>query len=373
MTMRTQKRDYYEVLGVSKSASEDEIKKAYRKLALKYHPDRNPGNKEAEEKFKEAAEAYAVLSDARQRSQYDQFGHSMGGQGFTGFEGFQDSFRDFSDIFGDLFNDFFGTAARGRRGNHAGIRGSDLQYAVQISLEEVLTGKDFSLEVERLEVCEACDGEGAAPGSKRESCPDCRGTGHIRMTQGFFSIARTCPRCGGEGERVSKVCHACSGSGRKEKARKIQVKIPPGMEDGSRLRMAGEGEAGLRGGPRGNLYILVQVKPHSFFKRMNDDIVCEVEIPFTIAVLGGSTEVPSLSGKVKLKIPSGTEDGKVFRIKGKGVPNVHGGACGDQMVRLAIKIPRDLSEEEKKLLYQFAKLRKEEVDEPKGFLGKFKF
>lgn len=369
---RVEKRDYYEVLGISRSASEDEIKKAYRKLALKYHPDRNPGNKESEEKFKEAAEAYAVLSDSKRRAQYDQFGHTMGGQGFTGFEGFQDSFRDFSDIFGDLFEDFFGTATRRRGGRAGGARGSDLQYSLEINFEEMATGKEVTLNIPRLETCEECQGSGAAPGTGRETCRECRGSGHIRMTQGFFSIARTCPHCGGEGERIAKPCRYCRGSGRAEKTRKIHVKIPPGIDTGSRIKITGEGEAGERGGPRGNLYIFVHVRHHPVFKRVEDDVTCEIEVPFTVAALGGSVEVPSLDGKVKLKIPAGTPTGKVFRIKGKGFPNVHGGERGDELVHAVVKVPQDLTDDEKKLLYELAKYRKEDVDEPKGFWGKMK-
>ncbi|MBI4970264.1 MAG: molecular chaperone DnaJ [Candidatus Omnitrophica bacterium] len=369
---RTAKRDYYEVLGVAKNASEDDIKKSYRKLALKYHPDKNPGDKEAEEKFKECAEAYAVLSDANQRARYDQFGHSLGGHGFSGFEGFTENFRDFGDIFGDIFEDFFGTSTR-RRGPGGGVRGSDLQYNLEITLEEVLSGKEVTLEVNRLEACEECQGSGAAPGSKRETCNECRGSGQIRMSQGFFSIARTCPRCGGEGERISKPCRKCHGASRTEKLRKIHVKVPPGMESGTRLKISGEGEAGERGGGRGNLYILVHVKQHATFKRFNDDIACDVEIPFTIAVLGGSVNVPTLEGPMKLKIPAGTPDGKVFRVKGNGLPNIHGGGRGDEMARISIKVPEHLTDEEKKLLFHFATLRKEEVDEQKGFFGKIKF
>ncbi len=370
---RTEKRDYYEVLGVSRNSGEDEIKKAYRKLALKYHPDKNPGNKESEDKFKEAAEAYAVLSDPQQRMRYDQFGHTMGGHGFSGFEGFQDSFRDFGDIFGDLFDDFFGTSTRRRGRGQGGVRGSDLQYSLEITLEEVLAGKDFTLDVRRLEKCDECDGSGAGPGSKRETCSECRGTGHIRMSQGFFSISRTCPRCGGEGERISKPCRHCNGSGRREKMRKISVKIPPGMDTGSRLKITGEGEAGERGGGRGSLYILVHVRQHATFKRIDNDIALEYEIPFTVAVLGGSVDVPSLDGNTKLKIPAGTPDGKVFRLKEKGVPDVHTGRRGDELVKILIKVPVNLSEDEKKLLAEFAKRRGEEIDDQKGFFGKLKF
>ena len=339
---------------------------------MKHHPDRNPGNKEAEAQFKEAAEAYAVLSDAQKRSQYDQFGHSMGGQGFSGFEGFQDSFRDFSDVFGDLFQDFFGGASRGGGGGgrSSAARGSDLQYNLEINLEEAFHGKEITLDVNRLETCEECHGEGAAPGSKRETCPDCRGAGQVRMTQGFFSIARTCPRCGGEGQRVTKPCRACGGAGRIGKPRKINVKIPPGIDTGSRLKVSGEGEAGERGGPRGNLYILIYVRAHQIFRRQDQDIACHTAVPFTIASLGGSVEVPSLDGKVKLKIPAGTSDGKVFRLREKGFPSLHGGPRGDELVEISIQVPEHLSDEEKRVLAQFAKLRKEDADEPKGFFWK---
>jgi len=371
MTM-AQKRDYYEVLGVAKGSSKDEIKKAYRKIAMKYHPDRNPGNKEAEDKFKEAAESYAVLNDEQKRAQYDQFGHGMGGQGFSGFEGYQDSFRDFGDIFGDLFEDFFGgSGGRGGRGRGAG-RGSDLQYSLEIDLNDVLKGKKVALKVPRLENCDDCQGSGAKAGTKPETCPDCRGVGQVRMTQGFFSIARACGRCGGAGEIITDPCKTCRGQGRVEKTRKIEVKIPPGMDDGSRLKINGEGEAGTRGGPRGSLYLLIHVAQHKVFNRHQDHISCDIDIPFTIACLGGSVEVPSLEERVKLKIPSGTQDGKVFRLKGKGLPSLHGGGRGDEMVRVSIEVPKKLSEEEKKLMHQFAQVRKENVENSKSFLGKIK-
>ncbi|MBI4397950.1 MAG: molecular chaperone DnaJ [Candidatus Omnitrophica bacterium] len=370
---RTEKRDYYEVLGVSRNASSEEIKKAYRKLALKYHPDKNPGNHEAENNFKEAAEAYAVLSNPAERAQYDQFGHSMGGRGFTGFEGFQDSFRDFGEIFGDLFEDFFGSRGRRRGDPREGERGADLQYSIEINLEEVLTGKEVTFEIHRLEECEECRGSGAGPGSKRETCGDCRGLGQVRITQGFFSISRTCPRCGGRGEWIAKPCPVCKGQARKEKPRRINVKIPAGVDTGSRLKISGEGEAGVRGGVRGNLYVLIHVRPHELFQRMGNDIACEWAIPFSIAALGGSVDVPLLDGSMELKIPAGTQNGKVFRLKDKGVADVQSSARGDALIRVLIQVPSHLSDEEKKLLYQFAKLRKEKAEEPKGFFGKIKF
>lgn len=352
MPMQT-KRDYYEVIGVGREANAEEIKKAYRKLAMKYHPDRNPGNKDAEEKFKEAAEAYAVLSDSEKRAQYDQFGHSLGGSGFPGFQGFEDTFRGFGDIFGDLFDDFFGTSARTRGGR----RGSDLEVAVEITLEEAYRGKEISLEVPRQEACGACRGSGAAPGSGRSVCPECRGTGEIRMTQGFFSLRRTCPRCQGEGERVEKPCSSCRGRGRVKETRKLKVKVPAGIDTDSRLKISGEGEAGERGGTRGNLYVHILVKPHSKFTRRGRDLTCETLIPFTAAVLGGEVEVPTLDGKIRLHIPTGTPAGKVFRIREKGMPSLETGTRGDELVRVDIEVPTRLSEKERKLLEEWARER----------------
>ncbi len=370
MAMQT-KRDYYEVLGVSRGASAEEIKKSYRKLALKYHPDRNPGNKEAEEKFKEAAEAYAVLSDPEKRAQYDQFGHSLGGAGFQGFQGFEETFRGFGDIFGDLFDDFFGQTGRSRGGVR---RGADLEVAVEVTLEEACLGKEVSLSVPRRETCGSCEGTGAAPGSKKSTCPECRGVGEIRMTQGFFSLRRTCPRCHGEGERIEKPCPGCHGSGRVEKTRKLNVKIPAGIDTDSRLKIIGEGEAGERGGRRGDLYVRVIVKSHPVLIRRENDLYCEMLIPFGTAALGGDVAIPTIDGKVKLHIPSGTPSGKVFRLREKGVPFLHGSGRGDELVRIEIEVPERLNEKERAILEEWAKLRGDSVGTPKkrGLFDRFK-
>ena len=359
MAQGTNKRDYYEVLGVPKTASADEIKKAYRRLALKYHPDRNKGSKEAEERFKEAAEAYAILSDAQKRTQYDQFGHSLGGSGFQGFEGFEGAFQGFGDVFGDLFEDFFGGggARRGSARSQRGIRGADLEYAVQISLEEAARGKEATVEFPRAERCETCGGTGAEPGTERTICSECGGQGEVRFSQGFFSMRRTCSRCHGEGKQITKPCRACRGGGRVKKTRKLNVKIPPGVEDGSQLKISGEGEAGERGGPNGNLYVYVNVKQHPIFERAGNDILIEAKIGFHQAALGTQIEVPTLDGKVRLKIPAGTQPGKVFRLKGKGISDLRGYGVGDELVRIHVEIPERLSNEERRLLEEYAKLR----------------
>jgi len=362
------KRDYYEVLGVTRTAMAEEIKKAYRKLALKYHPDRNPGNKETEEKFKEAAEAYAILSDSEKRAQYDQFGHSLGGSGFSGFQGFEDSFRGFGDIFGDLFDDFFGTGGRGRGGGH---QGSDLEVSVEITLEEAAHGKEVSLEIPRHETCRACEGSCAARGSKKTECPECRGAGEIRVTQGFFSLRRTCPRCQGEGQRIEKPCPDCRGQGRVPKRRKLNVKIPAGIDTDSRLKVTGEGEAGARGGARGNLYVHVIVKPHPVLERHGSDLYCEMLIPFSVATLGGEAEFPTLGGKAKVRIPPGTPSGKVFRLKEKGMPRLGGGGRGDQLVRVEIEVPVKLTDKERVLLEEWSREHRDSGASPKkkGFFG----
>ncbi len=361
-----EKRDYYEVLGVSRNVSAEEIKKSYRKLALQYHPDRNPGDHTAEEKFKEAAEAYAVLSDEDKRARYDQFGHSLGGGGFSGFENFQDAFGGFGDIFGDLFEDLLGGGG-GRRGSR-GKRGADLEETLELELAEVLTGKAFDLEILRREVCGECLGSGAEKGSKRKVCSDCGGRGEVRVSQGFFTLRRTCPRCHGEGESIEKHCPACRGEGRVRKMRKLQVKIPAGIEHGSRLRVTGEGEAGQSGASRGDLYIHVIVKKSKTFERQGQNIYCERLIPYTVAVLGGEVEVPTLTGKTVLKVAAGTSAGKVLKIKDEGVP-LYGmtDRRGDEYVKIDIEVPVKLSKTERELLEKLADERKDGINPKKGF------
>jgi molecular chaperone DnaJ len=364
------KRDYYEVLGITRDTSAEGVKKAYRKHALKYHPDRNPGNKEAEEKFKEAAEAYAILSDPEKRAQYDQFGHSLGGGGFQGFQGFEETFRGFGDVFGDLFDDFFGTSTRTQGGVR---RGADLEMGVEITLEEACQGKEISISVPRRETCSSCNGSGASPGSKKLACPECRGSGEIRITQGFFSLRRTCPRCHGQGEKIDKPCGDCQGSGRVKRTRKLNVKIPAGVDTDARLKVTGEGEAGERGGRRGDLYVRIVVKPHEVLQRQENDLYCEMLIPFSVAALGGEVAISTIDGKVKLHIPPATPSGKVFRLREKGVPFLHGTGRGDELVRIEIEVPARMSEKERILLQEWAKERGESSGTPqkKNLFGRF--
>ena len=369
MSMASQKRDYYEILGVAKNAPADEIKKAYRKLALKHHPDRNPDDKHPEEQFKEAAEAYAVLSDPTKRQQYDQFGHSLGGHGFSGFEGFESAFSDFGDIFGDLFGDIFGGGGGSRQTRSR--RGSDLQYSLEITLEDAALGKEVTLNIPRQETCDECQGSGAEPGTKKTTCAECRGAGTVRVSQGFFMFQRACPACRGEGERIEKLCRSCHGAGRVEKKRKLSVKIPAGIETGQRMKITGEGESGRKGGSSGHLFVLINVKEHPVFERDGQDLYCEREIPYTVACLGGEVEIPTLTDKMQLKIPAGTQSGKVFRVQGKGMPGLHGQGHGDQMVRVKIQVPTKLSDQEKKLLEELAKTRGEHAGQ-KSFFDKVK-
>jgi len=371
--MAAQKRDYYEVLGVSRGASADDIKKAYRKLAMKYHPDKNPGNKEMEEKFKEASEAYAVLSEPEKRSQYDQFGHSMGGRGFEGFGNV-----NFEDVFGgiglgDIFENFFGGGGRSQGQRSGARRGADLEHELTLEFEEAAFGKDVTFQIKRYESCGHCGGSGGEPGSKRIACVQCAGQGEVRISQGFFSMRQTCPRCHGAGQMIEKHCLSCHGKGLELKPASIHLKIPAGVEDGMRLRINGEGEAGARGGPQGNLYLTIHVRAHSVFRREGDDIIMQQEITFPEAALGAQVEVLTLEGKVKLTIPAGTQPGKVFRIRGKGLANMRGYAKGDQLVAVQVKVPDRLSDAERKLIEQYAELLKGGSNtEGKGFFKKKK-
>ncbi|HXE80946.1 MAG TPA: molecular chaperone DnaJ [Vicinamibacterales bacterium] len=355
------KRDYYEVLGVSRSATEAEIKSAYRKLALKYHPDRNQGSKEAEEKFKEAAEAYAVLADPQKRAMYDRYGHAGvgAGAGAGAGVGFDPTiFADFSDIFsglGDIFG--FGDIFGGARWRTGPQRGADLRYDLEISFEESAKGTETSILIPRTENCDTCAGSGAAPGTGRTTCPVCHGRGQLRTQQGFFTVTRTCPQCRGAGQVIRQPCTACSGTGRVVKERKLTVKIPAGIASGQRLRLQGEGEQGILGGPPGDLYVVVQVQEHEFFRREGNDLYCEVPVNFTTLALGGEITVPTLSGgQETITVPPGTPAGAVLRQKGKGMPDVSGRGCGDLLVTLDVIVPKKLTREQKAALEQLAKV-----------------
>ncbi|UVE17079.1 molecular chaperone DnaJ [Pseudomonas sp. LS44] len=344
------KRDYYEVLGVERGASEVELKKAYRRLAMKHHPDRNPDDKASEEKFKEANEAYEVLSDASKRAAFDQYGHAGvdpqmgGGAGFGGG-------ANFSDIFGDVFSDFFGGGRGGSRGGMQ--RGSDLRYTLELDLEEAVRGTTVTIRVPTLVNCKICEGSGAKKGTSPVTCTTCGGIGQVRMQQGFFSVQQTCPRCHGNGKMISDPCGACHGQGRVEEHKTLSVKVPAGVDTGDRIRLSGEGEAGAHGGPAGDLYVVVNVREHSIFQRDGKHLYCDVPISFADAALGGELEVPTLDGRVKLKIPEGTQTGKLFRLRGKGVAPVRGGAAGDLMCRVAVETPVHLDRRQRELLEEF--------------------
>jgi molecular chaperone DnaJ len=382
--MMSTKRDYYEILGVKKNASLDEIKKAYRELALKYHPDRVPHEqkKGAEEKFKEISEAYAVLSDSEKRALYDQYGHSGIDQKYAYediFKGadFSGVFKDlgdfgfggglFDEIFGDLGFDIFGRGS-GRHGSRS-RRGRDLQIATDITLEEAASGIEKTITLPRYEVCVTCSGSGAKPGSKKTTCPQCKGSGHTIVSNGFFQLSQTCPRCGGEGSMIQSPCPDCRGEGRTKVIRKIKVKIPAGVDSGSHLRVRGEGEAGTAG--RGDLYVVIEVKPHQLFQRHHNDILTEININLSKAILGSEVEVPTLNGKVSMKIPSGTQSGRVFRLKEKGIPDVHGRGIGDELVRVNVEIPTRLTAEQRRLMEEFARLSGEDTDK-ESFTDKIK-
>ena len=376
------KKDYYDVLGVSKTATADEIKKAYRKLARQYHPDVNKDNPEAAEKFKEASEAYSVLSDEQKRAQYDQFGHAAfenggagGAGGFGGFEGFGGFGGGGME---DIFDMFFGGQGRGSRGSNAGPqRGADLRFDLEITFEEAAFGLEREISLYRDEQCPHCHGNGAGPGSKVETCPECHGSGEIRFTQntmfGQMTNVRPCPKCHGEGKIISEPCKECRGQGTVKKNKKLKVKIPAGVDNGSRLRVAGEGEAGVKGGPSGDLYVYLYVKPHKFFERDGTTVYCEVPINIVQATLGDEIKVPTLDGQVVMKVPEGTQPGKVLRLKGKGIPSLRNSTRGDQLVRIKVVVPQKLNEKQKDALRKFAEISKDNINpEEKGFLNKIK-
>ncbi len=361
--------DYYELLGVERGASAEELKKAYRKKAVQFHPDKNPGNKEAEEMFKKVSHAYEVLSDPEKRAAYDRYGAAAfeggggvpRGPGGMGGGGFHDPFDIFREVFGQqggaggIFEEMFGGGGRARSGS-GGRDGDDLRYDLEISLEDAARGVEKEISFRKNVTCERCDGNGAEPGSKRVTCPTCRGAGQIRRSGGIITFTQTCPTCGGLGTKVDKPCTACKGEGRVAKVTKLNVRIPAGVDTGSRLRSSGNGEAGVAGGQAGDLYIVLSVKEHELFERQGEDLFCEIPIKFTLATLGGTIEVPTLFGKASLKIPTATQSGTTFRLRGKGMPSLRGGHQGDQLVRVQVEVPQSLTAEQRKLLEEFARV-----------------
>ncbi|MCE1182098.1 MAG: molecular chaperone DnaJ [Rhodocyclales bacterium] len=353
------KRDFYEILGVNRDASDDEIKKAYRKLAMKFHPDRNPDNPSAEEKFKEAKEAYEILSDSQKRAAYDQYGHAgvdpqagMGGGGFGGGAGF-------ADAFGGIFDEIFGGRGGGGGGRSNVYRGSDLHYNLDITLEQAAKGTETKIRIPTMEECEVCHGSGAKPGTQPKTCPTCNGAGQVRLQQGFFSIQQTCHKCHGTGKFVADPCKSCGGAGRVKQHKTLSVKIPAGVDEGNRIRLTGEGEHGVNGGPPGDLYVQIRLKPHAVFQRDHNDLHCEMPISFTTAALGGEIEIPTLDGAASIKIPPETQSGRVFRLRGKGIKNVHGHNYGDLMCHVVVETPVNLTERQKELLRELEESSKD--------------
>lgn len=360
------KKDYYEVLGVNRDASEDDFKKSYRKLAMKFHPDRNPDNPKAEEQFKEAKEAYEILSDANKRAAYDQYGHAgvdpsaAAGAGMGGF----------ADAFGDIFGDIFG----GGRGRSNVYRGADLRYNLEIALEDAARGTETKIRIPTLEECATCHGSGAKPGTQPVKCTTCDGRGQVRMQQGFFSIQQTCPKCHGSGKIIPEPCASCHGAGRVKKQKTLSVKIPAGVDEGDRIRLSGEGEPGLNGGPTGDLYVQMQVKPHAVFQREGNDLHCEMPVSFTTAALGGEIDIPTLDGQAKIRIPHETQSGKVFRLRGKGIKGVRSHTHGDLLCHVVVETPINLTEKQKTLLHEFEALSQKDGDRhnprAKGWMDK---
>ncbi|HSG74851.1 MAG TPA: molecular chaperone DnaJ [Burkholderiales bacterium] len=353
------KRDFYEVLGVNRDASADDIRKAYRKLAMKWHPDRNPDNPKAEDHFKEAQEAYDVLSDAKKRAAYDQFGHAgvdpQAGMGAAGAAG---GFTGFGDIFNDIFGDIFG----GGRGGRSGVfRGADLRYNLEITLEQAAHGFETRIRIPSMAPCETCQGSGARPGSQPQTCPTCRGAGQVRVSQGPFSIAQTCPRCHGAGRIIPNPCTTCSGSGRIKQQKTLSVKIPAGVDEGDRVRLSGEGEPGVNGGPAGDLYVQVHIKPHPVFQRDHDDLHCEMPISITTAALGGDIEIPTLDGSARIRVPAESQTGKTFRLRSKGIKGVRSHEAGDLFCHVVVETPVNLTSRQKELLKEFAGISEQDV------------
>jgi molecular chaperone DnaJ len=380
------KKDFYQVLGVDKKATAEDLKKAYRKLAMQYHPDKNPGNKDAEHKFKEVSEAYEVLKDEQKRAAYDRFGHGAfdpsmgrggpgaGAGGMGGFSGFGGA-GGFSDIFEEMFGDFMGQQGARRGGAESARRGSDISHEMEITLEDAFQGKESTIRVATWQSCAACHGSGAEKGTKPEVCATCRGIGRIRAQQGFFTVERTCPTCGGAGQTVKTPCHICGGSGRTRKEKTLSVAIPAGIEDGTRIRLAGEGEAGTRGGPAGDLYVFLSIRPHRFFQREASNLFCRVPVPMATVALGGTVEVPTIDGKrMKVTIPAGTQTGQQFRLKGKGMTILRSPNRGDMFVEVQVETPVNLTRKQKDLLQQFANDASDDKTNPQSssFFAKVK-